>query len=111
MIGQTNRMTNAPKNGMPVKTYVLKIDVEIEIDAGSKWKTSNLETYEGVYRGIPLLQGLCEPYGVKPVFLISQAVLVDRKSVACLKSLGRKHCEFFYYSREFSLFSWRKKHG
>ena len=73
------------------KTYVLTIDVEI--DAGPKWKTSNPATYEGVYRGIPLLQHLCESYGVKPVYLISPAVLVDAQSVDLLKSLDRRNCE------------------
>lgn len=73
------------------KTYVLTIDVEI--DAGRKWKTSNPATYEGVHQGIPLLQDLCDSYGVKPVYLISPAVLVDEKSVGILKSLPSGRCE------------------
>ncbi|SJM94618.1 hypothetical protein CRENPOLYSF2_4130006 [Crenothrix polyspora] len=32
------------------KTFVLTIDVEI--DAGKKWHTSNPASYEGVYSGI-----------------------------------------------------------
>lgn len=74
-----------------VKTYVLTIDVEI--DAGRKWKTSNTATYEGVTQGIGILQLLCERYGVKPVYLISPAVMVDPVSVAFLNGLNRAHCE------------------
>jgi hypothetical protein len=73
------------------RTYVLTIDVEI--DAGPKWKTSNPASYEGVYKGIEVLQHLCESYGVKPVYLISPAVMVDQKSVDVLKSLKRSNCE------------------
>jgi len=73
------------------KVYVLTIDVEV--DAGPKWRTSNPATYEGVYRGIPLLQRLCESYGVKPVYLISPAVLMDLRSVDLLRSLDRMTCE------------------
>ncbi len=73
------------------KTFVLTIDVEI--DAGPKWKTSNPASYEGVYKGVGIIQTLCDTYGVKPVYLISPAVMVDRKSVECLKSLNRSNCE------------------
>jgi hypothetical protein len=73
------------------KTYVLTIDVEI--DAGRKWQTSNPASYEGVYQGIDILQTLCETYGVKPVYLISPAVMVDQKSVDLLRSLDPHHCE------------------
>jgi hypothetical protein len=45
------------------RTYVLTIDVEI--DAGPKWKTSNPASYEGVDKGIEVLQHLCGSYGVK----------------------------------------------
>lgn len=72
-------------------TFVLTIDVEI--DAGRKWKTSNPATYEGVTRGIPILHRLCETYGVKPVYLISPAVMVDQKSVDFLNTLNRDQCE------------------
>ena len=77
------------KNRPP--TFVLTIDVEI--DAGHKWKTSNPATYEGVTRGVPILQKLCDAYGVKPVYLISPAVMVDRQSVEFLNSLNRDRCE------------------
>lgn len=80
-----------PTNDPSVKTYVLTIDVEI--DAGPKWNTSNPATYEGVYQGIPLLQTLCEAYGVKPVYLISPAVMADPRSVDVLKSLDRSTSE------------------
>ena len=73
------------------KTFVLTVDVEI--DAGRKWKTSNPATYEGVYIGIERLQSLCDAYGVKPVYLLSPAVLVDSQSVGFLKSLNQEHCE------------------
>ncbi len=73
------------------KTFVLTIDVEI--DAGKKWKTSNPATYEGVYQGIPRLQSVCDRYGVKPVYLISPAVMVDAKSVALLGTLDEESCE------------------
>jgi len=73
------------------KTYVLTIDVEI--DAGRKWKTSNPATYEGVTQGIAILQNLCNTYGVKPVYLISPAVMVNRESIRFLKSLNPDHCE------------------
>jgi hypothetical protein len=73
------------------KTFVLTVDVEI--DAGKKWRTSNPATYEGVCSGIPKLQSLCEQYGVKPVYLISPAVMVDQQSVDVLKSLDPSHCE------------------
>ncbi|MFQ5588401.1 MAG: hypothetical protein ACE5F7_06130 [Nitrospiria bacterium] len=73
------------------KTYVLTIDVEI--DAGRKWKTSSPASYEGVTTGIKILQALCERYGVKPVYLISPAVMVDRDSVDFLNGLNRAHCE------------------
>jgi len=73
------------------KTYVLTIDVEI--DAGRKWKTSNPASYEGVTRGIKVLQTLCDRYGVKPVYLISPAVMVDPDSVRFLKALDRNRCE------------------
>ncbi len=79
------------KTEKKTKTYVLTIDVEI--DAGRKWKTSNPATYEGVTKGIKILQGLCETYGVKPVYLISPAVMVDQKSVDFLNTLNRDHCE------------------
>jgi len=73
------------------KTFVLTIDVEI--DAGRKWKTSNPASYEGVIQGIAVLQDLCEAYGVKPVYLISPAVMVDMESVRFLNSLDPAHCE------------------
>lgn len=80
-----------PHHGPMPKTFVLTVDVEI--DAGPKWKTSNPATYDGVYEGIPVLQRLCEAYGVKPVYLISPAVMVDPESVKLLRSLDRDHCE------------------
>ena len=73
------------------KTYVLTIDVEI--DAGRKWKTSNPATYEGVTRGIGILQQLCDKYGVKPVYLISPAVMVDQESIRFLDALDKDRCE------------------
>jgi hypothetical protein len=73
------------------KTFVLTIDVEI--DAGKKWRTSNPASYEGVYRGIAALQSVCERYGVKPVYLISPAVMVDARSVDVLNALGARRCE------------------
>lgn len=73
------------------RTFVLTIDVEI--DAGRKWKTSNPATYEGVTRGIPILQSLCDRYGVRPVYLISPAVMIDGPSVEYLNSLNRDRCE------------------
>ena len=73
------------------KTFVLTIDVEV--DAGKKWRTSNPASYEGVYKGIPRLQSLCEQYGVKPAYLISPAVMVDARSVELLKSLATDNCE------------------
>jgi len=73
------------------KTFVLTIDVEI--DAGPKWRTSNPATYEGVVKGIETLQNLCNLYGVKPVYLISPAVMVDQKSIDFLKTLDRNDCE------------------
>lgn len=73
------------------KTFILTIDVEI--DAGRKWHTANPASYEGVYTGIPKLQALCDRYGVKPVYLISPAVMVDQQSVELLKSLDCKCCE------------------
>ncbi len=79
------------KNSPSTKTYVLTIDVEI--DAGPKWKTSNPASYEGVYTGIKILQQLCDSYGVKPVYLISPAVLVDQKSVDVLGNLNTHNCE------------------
>jgi len=73
------------------KTFVLTVDVEI--DAGPKWRTSNPATYEGVHRGIASLQRLCDEYGVKPVYLISPAVMVDARSVAFLRALNDGRCE------------------
>ncbi|CAG7857447.1 hypothetical protein MCAMS1_02268 [biofilm metagenome] len=74
------------------KSYVLTIDVEI--DAGRKWKTSNPASYEGVFKGIEVLQNLCDRYGVKPVYLISPAVMVDKDSVAFLRDLSEQNnCE------------------
>jgi hypothetical protein len=73
------------------KTFVLTIDVEI--DAGKKWRTSNPASYEGVYTGVAKLQALCDGYGVKPVYLISPAVMVDARSVEVLSALGAARCE------------------
>ena len=73
------------------KTFVLTIDVEI--DAGKKWRTSNPASYEGVSKGIARLQSLCERYEVKPVYLISPAVMVDARSIAFLQSLTLDRCE------------------
>lgn len=73
------------------KTFVLTIDVEI--DAGRKWKTSNPASYEGVHQGISILQDLCRNYGIRPVYLISPAVLVDSSSVKFLRSLDPSSCE------------------
>jgi hypothetical protein len=73
------------------KTFVLTIDVEI--DAGKKWRTSNPASYEGVYTGVARLQALCDRYRVKPVYLISPAVMVDARSVDMLGSLGNDRCE------------------
>jgi len=73
------------------KTFVLTIDVEI--DAGKKWHTSNPATYEGVSSGIAKLQAVCDRHGVKPVYLISPAVMVDPRSVEFLYSLGAQRCE------------------
>jgi hypothetical protein len=73
------------------RTFVLTIDVEI--DAGKKWRTSNPASYDGVTQGIPALQAVCDSYGVRPVYLISPAVLVDSRSVALLDALGEDHCE------------------
>jgi len=73
------------------KAFVLTIDVEI--DAGKKWRTSNPASYDGVHAGIAKLQSVCDPYGVKPVYLISPAVMVDARSVEYLNSLGPDRCE------------------
>jgi hypothetical protein len=73
------------------KTFVLTIDVEI--DAGKKWRTSNPATYEGVRSGIPKLQAVCDRYGVKPVYLISPAVMVDAASADLLGALDTRCCE------------------
>lgn len=73
------------------KTFVLTIDVEI--DAGKKWKTSNPASYEGVSAGVGRLQTLCDRYGVKPVYLISPAVMVDASSVDVLRALDSNRCE------------------
>ena len=72
-------------------SFILTIDVEI--DAGRKWKTSNPASYRGVSEGIPRLQNLCDGFGAKPVYLISPAVLVDAASVEYLASLDPKTCE------------------
>lgn len=72
-------------------TFVLTIDVEI--DAGKKWRTRDPASYTGVLQGIARLQALCERYGVRPVYLISPAVMVDALSVACLNALDRSKCE------------------
>ena len=72
-------------------SFVLTIDVEI--DAGRKWKTSDPATYIGVTEGIPRLQALCYRYGVKPTYLISPAVMVDGASVELLGSLDRQCSE------------------
>lgn len=82
---------NSIKDTHISKTFVLTVDVEI--DAGRKWKTSNPATYEGVLIGIQRLQSLCNLYGVKPVYLISPAVMVDHESVEFLKSLNANDCE------------------
>ena len=73
------------------RTFVLTIDVEI--DAGRKWRTAHPASYEGVHRGIARLQSVCDRYGVKPVYLISPAVMVDAASVDYLGSLGTDRCE------------------
>ena len=73
------------------KTFVLTIDVEI--DAGKKWRTSNPGTYEGVRVGIPKLQAVCDRHGVKPVYLVSPAVMVDAASVDLLGALDPRRCE------------------
>ncbi|MFZ2650221.1 MAG: hypothetical protein WA210_08945 [Burkholderiaceae bacterium] len=73
------------------KTFVLTIDVEI--DAGKKWRTSDPATYDGVSIGIARLQSLCDRFGVKPTYLISPAVMVDPRSVQCLAALDSKRCE------------------
>ncbi len=69
------------------------LTIDVEIDAGRKWKTSNPATYEGMTLGIGILQKLCEKYGVKPVYLISPAVMVDRTSVRFLNALNWDRCE------------------
>jgi hypothetical protein len=79
------------QNSSTAKTFVLTIDVEI--DAGKKWHTSDPASYEGVYSGIPKLQALCNRYDVKPVYLISPAVMVDARSIEVLNSLGTDCCE------------------
>lgn len=73
------------------KTFVLTIDVEI--DAGKKWRTSNPASYAGVYEGVERLQALCDRYGVTPTYLISPAVMVDARSVDYLSSIGPQRCE------------------
>lgn len=73
------------------KSFVLTIDVEI--DAGKKWRTSNPASYDGVHTGIARLQSLCDRYGVTPVYLISPAVMVDARSVAFLNRLDPDRCE------------------
>ncbi len=72
-------------------SFVLTIDVEI--DAGRKWKTSDPATYRGVIEGIPRLQALCDTYGVRPTYLISPAVMVDQTSVDLLGGLDPKRME------------------
>jgi hypothetical protein len=73
------------------KTFVLTVDVEI--DAGRKWRTANPASYEGVYQGVTALQAVCDEHGVKPVYLISPAVMVDARSVELLGGLGAGRCE------------------
>ncbi|MDH3664346.1 MAG: hypothetical protein OEU92_30765 [Alphaproteobacteria bacterium] len=72
-------------------SFVLTVDVEI--DAGRKWKTADPATYRGVTEGIPRLQALCDDYGVKPVYLISPAVMVDPPSVDVLRGLDERRSE------------------
>lgn len=73
------------------RSFVLTIDVEI--DAARKWKTRDPASYKGVTEGISRLQRLCELYGVRPVYLISPAVMVDPTSVTFLNALDRDKCE------------------
>lgn len=73
------------------KTFVLTIDVEI--DAGRKWHTANPASYEGVRVGIPRLQALCNRYGVRPVYLVSPAVMVNAAAVDLLGALDPRRCE------------------
>ena len=82
---------NTVQEAEPSRTFVLTVDVEI--DAGRKWKTSNPATYEGVKIGIKKLQTLCLFYGVKPVYFLSPAVLVDQDSIEILRTLDPAHCE------------------
>ncbi len=72
-------------------SFLLTIDVEI--DAGRKWRTSDPATYRGVIEGIPKLQALCDDYGVKPTYLISPAVMVDHDSIDLLGALDPKRSE------------------
>lgn len=72
-------------------TFILTVDVEI--DAGKKWHTRNPASYNGVTVGIERLQRLCQRYGIRPVYLISPAVMVDAASVEFLNSLDRANCE------------------
>lgn len=73
------------------KTFLLTIDVEI--DAGRKWRTRDPASYLGVSEGIPRLQALCDRHGVRPTYLISPAVMADPASVALLNRLDRTRCE------------------
>ncbi len=72
-------------------TYTLTIDVEI--DAGPKWKTSSPQSFLGVIEGIPKLQILCDRYGVKPTYLISPATMFDEDCIKLFKSLDQNKCE------------------
>lgn len=71
--------------------YILTIDVEI--DASASWKTSSPASFEGVLKGIPKLQDLCDKYGVKPTYLLSPAVLFDKDCIELFKSLNLNNCE------------------
>jgi hypothetical protein len=83
-------MSSSGQESAP-RSYVLTIDVEV--DAGRKWRTTDPATYLGVTQGIERLQASCERHGVRPVYLISPAVMVDANSIAFLKSLDTTKCE------------------
>lgn len=64
------------------------LTIDVEIDAGEKWKTRKPFGSDGVLKGLPRLQEVLERHGAKCTLFISSAVLLDEKSVDYLKRLN-----------------------
>jgi len=67
--------------------------VTIDVEADNEWRIPPIRTYQSIM-ALPTFQALCDRYDVRPTYLVTYDVAVDKDSLAVLKELlDEGNCE------------------